>query len=219
MPDRLLATFDRGVPAPMPAGVRNVYRAGTPKRCPEQSRKALIGLGLGLPGAHVAVLHAPWLLVCLGAGSLSIATCHAGRSATVPHKEPGRRPGAPANGTHAPRVRSCVLYAASGCSPSPAATQAKPDRRFLCPAIPTAAYHSGQCMRSGVFGAPRMSAFIRVSPIVMATHQMEAKSLFQLAYEPPRKAILEASHSNAPGWLFDLTVIALAIMLGMPLLF
>ncbi len=163
MPDCLLAIFDRTVPA----GVRKVYRAGTPRHCPGQLRKALMRLGLGLPGAHVASLHAPWLLVCLGLPArLTLATCRAGRSATVPHKEPGRRPGTPANGTHAPRVRFCVLFAIASAVRR-RLWRRKPSQinDSFASAIPLAAYRSGQCTHYGVLGALHMGAAYSCSPL------------------------------------------------------
>jgi hypothetical protein len=53
----------------------------------------------------------------------------------------------------------------------------------------------------------------------MATHSTEAKSLWQLAYAPPRKIDPRREPFDLPGPWFDATVVALFLVLGIGLLF
>ena len=104
--------FPRAVRRSVPQHVPDLFRAGTGPVYPGRFANSLLGFGLGVPGARSASLPDPWPFVCLGVPArLRLATSHAGRSATVPHKGPGLRPGTPANSSHAPRVRFRVLSA------------------------------------------------------------------------------------------------------------
>lgn len=179
MPSALGVNFDRGIPTPVPPRVRRPYRAGTPDRCPGESRKSWIESGLGVPGARLAPLADPWPLVCLGAPARwTLASCHAGRSATVPHKRPGLRPGTPANGPHA-RHDSFRVLSAGATAVRPRLRRAKPDQTIVpfTSANSSPAHHSGPCARRGVIGVPHPRCVYLRFPVRYAHSTTEGETV------------------------------------------
>jgi len=65
------------------------------------------------------------------------------------------------------------------------------------------------------FSVPRSrGAFIRVPLFAMATPSTRAKSLWALAYEPPQRIDPRRKTFHVPGVWYDVTVVTLALLLG-----